>query len=105
MSLLLLLNAIKLMIFQLHQPPYASCIFFEMYQGNQDPYVQIFYRNSTKLQNPQALDIPGCGSKCPLTNFYKLYEDVLPTKSFDDECMLHEGEILPPGGNPETNSL
>lgn len=36
---------------------------------------------------------------------YELYNEILPQKSFDEECVLHEGETLPPGGNPENNSL
>lgn len=51
------------------------------------------------------LNIPGCGSKCPLATLYQLYRDVLPTQSFDDACKLRNGETLPPGGNPENNSL
>lgn len=83
---------------------------FELKQGSdggdkEGPYVQIFYRNSTKLPNPPALDIPGCGQKCSLTHMYKLYEKVLPIQSFEEECSLRDGEILPPGGNPESNSL
>lgn len=91
----------------MHQPPYASCVFFEMYKDATDesPYVQIFYRNSTKLAHMPPLEIPGCGMKCPLTELYKLYYDVLPIKSFEEECALRDGETLPLSGNPENNSL
>lgn len=52
-----------------------------------------------------ALQIPGCGVKCPLAKLYQLYKDILPTQSFDDECKLRTGEVLPASGNPENNSL
>lgn len=60
----------------------------------------MFYRNSTDTE-PPALNIPNCGIKCPLDKWYELYENVMPTQSFIEECKLREGEILPPGGNPE----
>lgn len=51
------------------------------------------------------LNIPGCGTKCPLVDLYKLYADILPAQDFDVECKLRNGEILPASGNPENNSL
>lgn len=84
----------KIFFFQLHKPPYASCIFFELYKENELPFVQIFYRNSTESNVP-ALDIPECGTKCPLSQLYDLYGDILPTKSFDHECALHDDETVP----------
>lgn len=94
------------MILQLLQPPYSSCLLFELYQGRNDPYVRIFYKNNTDMNiTLHSLNIPKCGVKCPLTRLYSLYEDILPTKSFEDACTLQEGETLPPGGNPENNAL
>lgn len=90
------------------QPPYASCLLFELYQGTSDPYVQLFYKNTSDTSlpiQPLSLDIPNCGVKCPLKKLYNLYEDVLPTESFEDACKLLENEILPLGGNPENNAL
>lgn len=85
-------------------PPYSSCIFFELYHGNTTPFVQVFYRNTTET-SVSPLNIPDCGTKCPLQRFYELYDDILPKKSIDEECALRDGEILLPGGNPESNSL
>lgn len=76
-------------IFWLHQPPLASCLFFELYDGGDSPYVQIFYKNTTETNIP-PLDIPGCGKKCPLTELYHLYENVLPNKSYEDDCTLRD---------------
>lgn len=91
--------------FQLHVPPYSSCLQFELYKGNTNPYLQLFYRKSSKDNSPQSLSIPGCGEKCPLSKWYQLFKDILPTGSFEEECRLRKGEILPESGNPENNSL
>lgn len=82
-------------------PPYVSCIFFELHKTDIDNYVQVFYRNSTESDVP-ALNIPNCGNKCPLDMWFELYQNILPTQSFEKECELRNGEILPPEGNPET---
>lgn len=86
--------------FQLHQPAYASCLFFELYQSDQ-PYIQIFYKKSLKMRNVRPLDISGCGKKCSLIKFHELYQHILPTQNFDKECELRDGEVLPSSGNPE----
>lgn len=89
---------------QLHVPPYASCIMFELYNtvNSTEKYLQVFYRNSTDANNIPALEIPNCSStKCPLDKWYELYGDILPTKSYDEECRLRPGETISPNGNPE----
>lgn len=81
--------------------PTASCLLFELYQSdNNNPHVQIFYKNSTQVNIP-AMEIPGCGTKCPLSKMYDLFDDILPKNSFEVECKLRDGESLPPEGNPE----
>lgn len=75
-----------------------------MYKADDNPYVQIFYKNSTITEFP-PLEIPGCGMKCPLHKLYEIYHDILPTKSFDSECILRDGEVLPAEGNLENNAL
>lgn len=87
-------------------PPYASCLLFELYDNQKEPpFVQIFYRNSTQTNILPPIDIPNCGTKCPLNKMFELYDNILPKNTFDEECMLRDGESLPPGGNPENNSL
>lgn len=76
---------------QLQRIPYAACLFFELYQNGDDPYMQVLYKNSTQ-ENVTTFEIPDCGTKCPLDRFYKLYADILPTKSFEEECMIHDDE-------------
>lgn len=80
--------------FQLHEPPFSSCLFFELYEGFENPYVQIFYKNSDEPNVP-ALNIPGCGTKCSLKKLYDLYAIMLPKKNFDYECTLKNGEYIP----------
>lgn len=83
------------------QPPYTSCLFFELHKTKTENYIQVFYRNSTE-KNVAALEIPNCGSpKCPLDKWYTLYRDILPTRSYDEECELSEGQSLPNYENPE----
>lgn len=52
-----------------------------------DYYVQMYYRNST-AENLSPMEIPGCGTKCTITQLYEVYNEVLPT-SFD-ECKPHD---------------
>lgn len=87
-------------LLQLHQPRYASCLFFELYESEQ-PYIQILYKKSSKTKKLYTFNIPNCGTKCPLNKFYQLYQHILPTQSFDKECQLHDGETLLATGNPE----
>lgn len=82
-------------------PTYASCLFFELYQGNNDPYVKLFYEKSPTERKISALEFPNCGTECHLKKLYKLYDGILPKKSIDGECALDDGETLPPGGEPE----
>lgn len=85
---------------QPHKAPTASCLLFELYHNDENPYVQIYYRNSTEEKIP-PFEIPKCGIKCSLNKLYEVYAEILPTRSFDEECKLNDGEFLPPGGNPE----
>lgn len=91
--------------FQPHKPPYASCLFFELYQDIDDSYyVQIFYKNST-VTNVPPMEIPYCGVKCPLPKLYEIYSGILPSQDYDTGCALHDGETLPPEGNPSKKYL
>lgn len=68
-----------------HIPPYSSSVLFELYETmNKDYYVKVFYRNSA-TEEPAPLNIPNCGTKCPLHKFYSLYNDILPY-DFETEC-------------------
>ncbi|KAJ6647741.1 Lysosomal acid phosphatase [Pseudolycoriella hygida] len=79
------LNSLKL--FELHLPPYAASVHFELYKTSQNEYyIQIFYR-SLEEEYPQPLNIPECGVKCTIRQFYDLYHDIIPG-DFDTECRI-----------------
>lgn len=73
---------------QLHIPPYACSMHFELYKGNANDryYLQIFYRKLEE-EHPIPINIPGCGEKCPLNQFYELFQEIIPD-DFDTECSL-----------------
>lgn len=75
---------------QLHLPPYASSLLFELYSPadtNSSHYVKIFYRNTT-TEELLPINIPNCGEKCPLTRLYEIYDDILPSSDPETECRL-----------------
>lgn len=93
-----------MILLQPHQPPYASCVFFELYK-EKSFYMKIFYKNSTETENISPLYIPNCGTKCSLANFYELYEEVLPTDSYEEECKLRDVETLSPDESSEIDDF
>ncbi|XP_055301172.1 prostatic acid phosphatase-like [Sitodiplosis mosellana] len=74
-------------LFDPHNPPYASSVYFELYQSNDEYYMQIVYRN-TSDENPLPLEIPNCGTKCTLKQFKSIYSAIIPTETFEEECQL-----------------
>ena len=78
-----LLNTLGL--FELHGPPYRACIMLELHKHGHDYSVQVFYKNTTG--DPLPMNIPRCGTSCPLDKMYELYAEVLPG-DFDHECRL-----------------
>lgn len=80
---------------QFRLPPFSSCLFFELYEGDSDPYVRLLYKNSTEPGQITQLDIPNCGMKCPLQKLYELYDQILPNKSHTEECALGDDEKMP----------
>lgn len=72
---------------QLHSPPYRACIMFELYRVNNEYALQIFYRNTT-IETPEPLYIPNCGTTCPLSKLFQLYNDILPSGDFEAECKV-----------------
>lgn len=77
---------------QLHLPPYAATILFELYKSNDGYYVQLFYKN-TSAEVIEPLDIPNCGTKCSLKKFNQIYADVIPTRDFDTECWIYQSIV------------
>lgn len=73
--------------FQLHISPYAASLHFELYKNiNGEYYVQVLYRKS-KEEYPAPMNIPKCGEKCPLNQFYAIYSKIIPGE-FESECRL-----------------
>lgn len=77
--------------FQLKIPKYASSLHFELYQHEQEYYIQLFYRKNNEAI-PLPLNIPNCGTKCTLNAFYQAFEHILPTDSedYDSACKLSQ---------------
>lgn len=72
---------------QLHIPPYACSIHFELYKDTaNEHYLQIFYRKANE-EHPVAMNIPECGPKCPFDRFQTLYGEIIP-QEFDIECRI-----------------
>lgn len=59
----------------------------ELYKHNDMHYVEIYYKNTT-VENLQPLNIPNCGTSCPLESLYDLYKAVIPDGDFETECNL-----------------
>lgn len=70
----------SLNVYELHIPPYGASIHFELYRRGQMYYVQLFYRKRG-LKDVPPINIPNCGTMCPLNKFQDLYRDILPTES------------------------
>ncbi|XP_028340482.1 lysosomal acid phosphatase isoform X1 [Physeter macrocephalus] len=81
------------------QAPYASCHIFELYQEDTGNFsVEMYFRNET-TKAPWPLILPGCPHRCPLQDFLRLTEPVVP-KDWQQECRLASspadtGELLP----------
>lgn len=68
-----------------HNPPYTATVLFELRKFTDDYRVQVFYKNTT--EEPLPLDLPGCGTSCPLDKMFEVYKEVLPV-DWEEECTL-----------------
>lgn len=60
----------------------------ELYKMNNVHTIKIFYKNSTEeILSP--LNIPNCGSVCPLNKMFEIYKDILPDNDFETECRVN----------------
>lgn len=77
------LNTLRL--FDVHNPPFAACILLELRRSPSggEPYVSVYYKNTT--QEPEPMDIPNCGKRCPLSQMFKVYGEILPD-NWQREC-------------------
>ncbi|CAF1338142.1 unnamed protein product [Rotaria sordida] len=70
-----------------HQPPFASGLFFDLYQQDDNSYaIQIEYLNMTNSRDTHIMILPECfNAMCPLDTFIRLYKAKLP-EDMDKEC-------------------
>ncbi|RXG60516.1 Lysosomal acid phosphatase, partial [Armadillidium vulgare] len=73
-------------VFNNVSPPYASTVVVELHQAGNNYFVKMFYQNDSSMINePHPLKIPGCSLECPLSNWTHLLDDVTP-KDWSAEC-------------------
>lgn len=69
--------------------PWASAIFVELYiEDGMEPYISMSFIETVGIKTiqPVRMSIPDCGFRCPLKDMYRLFNNILPTRSFEDEC-------------------
>lgn len=70
-------------------PPYAASLHFELYKtDDNENYIQLFYRRFEE-EELSPLDIPRCGVKCSIQQFYEKFNEIIPG-DFDSECQLSQ---------------
>lgn len=70
-------------------PPYASSLHFELYKTeDNENYIQLFYRRFEE-EELLPLDIPRCGEKCSIKQFYEKFNELIPG-DFNTECQLSQ---------------
>ncbi|XP_068210170.1 prostatic acid phosphatase-like isoform X1 [Palaemon carinicauda] len=71
-------------------PPYASTVLIELHKIDGDHYVQMYFRNDTKIVDPPyELTLPGCETKCPLDKWIEITSAVIP-EDWVEECKKHD---------------
>lgn len=79
----------NILFLQPHIPPYASSLHFELYTTEaNEHYIQLFYRRFEE-DELLPLDVPRCGVKCSIQQFYEKYIDIIPN-DFSSECQLSQ---------------
>ncbi|XP_045146955.1 lysosomal acid phosphatase [Echinops telfairi] len=69
------------------QAPYASCHIFELHQEDDGNFsVEMYFRNESG-KDPWLVILPGCPARCPLQDFLRLTDLVVP-KDWQQECQL-----------------
>lgn len=73
----------------MHVPPFGASIHFELYRnGRGEYYVQLFYRTDDS-EYMAPIEIPNCGTKCPLDKLHELFKDILPTEDETYASLCH----------------
>lgn len=72
--------------FEYHSPPYTSTIMFELRSNSNGQFVNIFYKNSSTVQD---IVLSGCSFNCALDDFVKLLKPItLNLKQWEKECKV-----------------
>ncbi|KAL1488488.1 hypothetical protein ABEB36_014955 [Hypothenemus hampei] len=71
-------------------PTYASYLIFEVHNIDGIYGIMIYYEDNTS-DTPHALTLPGCKTFCPLEDFIKLTQDIIPTS--DVECYGNQTKV------------
>jgi len=74
-------------VFDIHRPPFTSCVLIELREVKGENVVLISYKNETNKE-PHVFTIPGCTQLCPLDKFESLLAPVIPG-DWDAECHEH----------------
>ncbi|CAH0553077.1 unnamed protein product [Brassicogethes aeneus] len=67
-------------------PKYSSALIFELRKKNNSYFIKLRYRKNINDNEPMNLKVPGCDTLCPIEQFKKLYEELLPIISMEDAC-------------------
>lgn len=68
-------------------PQTSASVLLELYQQKGKYFVQIVYKKNNN-EHTSSLNIPGCGTFCPLDKFYDIYKPFIPSADFETECKL-----------------
>lgn len=87
MNIASILNIFSLFAqFGYRAPPYASSLHFDLYKTKDNQhYMQLTYRYDNK---PKLLKFPGCGTNCSMEDLRRMYNEIIPTAEFEEECRL-----------------
>ena len=66
---------------------YAACVLIELIDKKSEPHIEIFYKKSADENVATPIFIPNCGFSCSLEMVYRLYSKILPSSTFENECL------------------
>lgn len=92
-----LLSALKVWDPQI--PDYGIMILIELHSNKMGSHgIKVFLRNTTH-HDPYPLTIPGCNTLCPLDQFIKLTDPVVP-RDWERSCEADDADYTPPPAGP-----
>lgn len=67
---------------------------FEIVSYEGQTYAELYYKTSENQIDLKPILIPKCGYSCPLERMYQLYANILPTKTFVEECTVASTNVV-----------